>query len=1109
MADRLELRVFGLPGVLLPGRSTVKFISQRAQALLLYLAETGQIHPREELATLLWPLAARTDRQTALKNVRDALSSLRPFFESYLLTDRATLAFNRMVPHWMDSEEFRTVLDPLSPTTPLQALQTTLDLYQGEFFQGFSIEQTDSFDEWIRERREYYRNLAIIGSITLLDRLTNRGATDEAIKAARRLLTLEPASELAMRRLLQLLPKLGQHEVALQQYEQFYLHLEREYEATPAPDLIELAERVRRREVEPATSPKRETRPIVRNNLPRVLTSFLGRKREIEALRKHIVEDNAPLVTIAGEGGMGKSRLAVAVAAQLKTEFEDGVWFIPLAEIVAGESARESIAAAVARAMGITFSGSGALVAQLFDYLQNRKILLILDNFEHLVAESDFVLDLLKRTEQIKVVVTSRERLNFQFELPVRLEGLGFPRVEDVSQLSSDNLHQYESVQLFLERAMRARPGYQVTRLHLQAIADICRMVEGMPLAIELAAALVERQNPPEIIQKLERSLTLLTSSLRDLPERQRSMRAVLDYGWQLLGVEEQQVMKRCSVFQQGFSSAAARAVTTADLVMLKRLESKSLLRQVDGVDGDRFDMHELVRQYAAEQLDQSSAESENTADRHAAYYADFLQQITPRLGNESAAFHVANLDAGNLLGAWMRAVDRAQLGNIEKSFKGLFQFFSLSGKADGAESELRRTVRRVQTLLENPARETSAHETMTHETPAWQRLLAELLIQLAAVCEVLGKQNEGNHATEHALQIAHTLQDDALLARAYLRLSADIWAAGDDYQAHRDAVETALNLAQKSAQPYVEVSALSGLGNNVAMNNEYSEAIGYYERAVKLSQKHHFLQMENILVSNLGVVFQLTGDFAQAQDCFERSLTVCEDIGDHYGTGLAFANLGMLANALGDFGGAQEHLEKALDLFTEIGSRRMEGDVLANIGLAYHYLGDQATAIEQVQRSLAIANEHDFPHVKSLAYLTLGRAYESTQQAKDAASAYQRVVELKQTEGPTNETIVALSGLARLALVAGDLASASEYVETLLPMLDSKGLYAGPDLSWVYLTCYRVLLANQDGRTQPLLQRGLTLLTEQASKIGNRNQRRTFLENIAANRELLEVGGI
>ena len=404
-----------------------------------------------------------------------------------------------------------------------------------------------------------------------------------------------------------------------------------------------------------------------KTNLPIFPTPLIGREHELERLSELLHDPQCRLLTLVGTGGIGKTRLAIETATQMENEFADGVYFIPLAPV----NSSRYIVPVIADSIGFNFQGANPTdpKTQLLNYLKEKQILLLVDNLEHLLNEqsiTELLAELMQQAPRIKLITTSRESLNLQGEWVFEVHGLPIPENEDMEG---------NSVELFLQRARRAHVGFTASIKDYPAILRICTLVDGIPLGIELAATWVRTLSCVEIAKEIERGLDFLSVSVRDLPARHRSMRAVFDHSWKLLSEDEQSVLARLSVFRGGFSLEAAEQIAGATLFMLSSLVTKSLIRR----SGEgRYDLHELLRQYAKSRAQADPNDYDALEACHSAYYLKFVHSLEQPLTGpnqlSARAEFVANME--NVRPAWEYAVRHDQIELIRGSINSFWNFF-------------------------------------------------------------------------------------------------------------------------------------------------------------------------------------------------------------------------------------------------------------------------------------------------------------------------------------------------------------------------------------------------------------------------------------------------
>ncbi|MCO5185275.1 MAG: AAA family ATPase [Anaerolineae bacterium] len=662
----LVLSFLGGFQVLLNRQPITRFRSANNQGLLVYLAcNRDKPISRETLATLFWPEAPEKE---ARHNLRQALYRLRKLLdggaEPYLLVTRQTVQFNAVADYELDVEQFTCAIDA-------NALGQAVDHYAGDLLPGFSC-SSDQFEVWLRNQREYLHQLALEALLQLAEDSLASGDFGTAVTLAQRQLRLEPWREQAHRQLMYAYARMGDRSNALAQFERCREQLWDEIGIEPAPETAELYDDIKSGRFGAASAENPITPPAKpKHNLPADTTLFIGRKRESAEIKALFTQEQQRLVTIVAPGGMGKTRLGIEVGRRLLPAFQDGVTFVDLAAVTDPAEITGVIAAAIHYQAP---DKTQPLLPQLLNTLAQRNMLLILDNFEQLLAGVALIDQILKACPELSLLVTSRQPLNLVSESRYRLQGLDFPDL-----LTVDDALAWSAVALFVDSGRRSRPGYALSDDNLVYVLQICRLVQGMPLALILAAAWFELLGSAEIAIEIEKSLAFLSSDLADLPHRQRSMHAVFDRSWHHLQPDEQIVLAKLSVFRGGFTRDAAEHVAGANLRILLSLVNKSFLQRRS--DGGRYVMHELLRQYAAEQRRHLGV-SEDAQYAHCRYFA----QIVPREMQRVLYFLPLLLprdyaaDRDNFQHAWEYALHNKLPNNLADLATGMIKFMDSQG---------------------------------------------------------------------------------------------------------------------------------------------------------------------------------------------------------------------------------------------------------------------------------------------------------------------------------------------------------------------------------------------------------------------------------------------
>ena len=563
----LEIQLLGGLAILENGRPVRGLASRKAEALLAYLAHTGRPHSREVLADLLWD--DRSQAQ-AMGNLRVLLSSLRKQLGDYITITRHEVALNSARICRLDTADLATQVEGvrkamqesgcLSPEKAAR-LAKALALYRGDFLTGFHIRDCLRFEEWTLVEQERLRRLAMEGLQVLAAHYLRVGNYQAGIEQTARLLELDPLYEEAHRLMMLLMARLGRRSAALQQYETCAGVLQAELGVDPSPETTALYERIRLAPPAP---------PVC---LPSEPTPFVGRGAELTEIANRLADPACRLLTLVGPGGIGKTRLAVQSARKHSRAFLHGIYFVPLSAL----DSPENIVSAIAQAMQVDLPDVNS-AGELLDYLREKELLLVLDNFEHLLDGAPLVAQIVRHAPHVRMLVTSRERLNLRAEWLFDVAGLDFPARSAAETGVAPEAR--GAVQLFIQTAQRIRPDFSPTPADYAAIARICRLLQGAPLGIELAAAWARAFSCSEIAAEIETGFDFLSTTLRDLPRRHRSLRAVFDHSWRLLSERERGIARRLAVFRTSFRREVAKTVAGADPHTLLSLLNSSFLSQ-------------------------------------------------------------------------------------------------------------------------------------------------------------------------------------------------------------------------------------------------------------------------------------------------------------------------------------------------------------------------------------------------------------------------------------------------------------------------------------------------------------------------------------------------
>lgn len=1029
----LTLGVLGPLQVLLDDGPVAKLESDKARALLVYLAvEADHPHRRESLVGLLWPDCpepiARHNLRQALYNLRLAIRD-QAATPPFLLISRDAVQFNRLSDFTLDLAQFNALLQACEqdrsrgqdPALRAARLEEVVRLYRGEFLQHFFLEDSAEFEQWALVHRESLHQHILDVCNCLVDYYELHHDFQAARRHASRQLELDPWREEAHRQMMRALALDGQRTAALAQYETCRRVLAEELGVEPCATTRALYEQIRAGQLEaerhrPSSVP---TAPMY--NLPASLTSFLGREQELVDLARLIADPECRCITLVGPGGIGKTRLALQAAQQHRADFAQGVAFVPLASIDSLEAAVKAIASAV----NFHFYGPNDPRVQLFHHLREKQMLLILDNVEQLLIGGlrqaqlpALVLESLQRAPEIKLLVTSREVLDLQGEWVFEVRGLPFPATEH-----AESPGEYAAVDLFIQRARRASPGFAFDQADLAGIARICRLVEGMPLAIELAATWLRILPPTEIAQEIEGSLDFLSASFHDLPERHRSMCVVFDQTWRTLSAGEQRVLARLSIFRGGFGRQAATEVAGASLPVLSTLVNRTLLRRAAA---GRYELHELIRQYSAAHLATEPEAYAAAQRRHYDYFLGMAEEAEHGLTGRGQSDWLRRLEQehDNLRVALDWALERCctAAGDDERVLRlsgALRWFWRMRGHFHEGRSYLDKS------LQQCPAKSTVGR--------------AVALLGQGLLANALGDLNAARLPAEESAAIYRELGDQRGLAEALTLLGLTLVWQGEASQGQAR-LEEALAICREAGDRWGAAQALYRLGSALAdyAGDPKGRAM-LEESAAILENMGEKYTLAGVLAS-LGVVNVGSGDYAAARKRLEHSLAIAREIEHPWGMADALTNLGCVYRILGKYSTAQSHLENARQVYHEHGRSIWESDVqcaLAENALAQ---GDLAAARRCLKAACNHLGASENKWLQTLVCYLRGLLAHHEGDTTAAMRLLEETTSLARDAGYKPDLARSLVALGRTKRTLGKLPAASESLVTGLDLFRALG---------------------------------------------------------------------
>ena len=692
----------------------------------------------------------------------------------------------------------------------------------------------------------------------------------------------------------------------------------------------------------PATFPPLRTLDTHPNNLPVQLTTLIGREQEVATVQKLLLREDIRLLTLTGPGGIGKTRLGLQVAAELSDHFTDGVFFVNLAPL----SDPALVIPTIANTLNIKESAGQSPLDQLKVALGDKHLLLLLDNFEQVLNAASQVNELLLASPKLKIIVTSRAVLHVRGEQEFAVPPLAVPDSSHVTDLVA--LSQYEAVALFISRAQAVKPDFQLTNANAPAVAAICARLDGLPLAIELAAARIKLLPPQALLSRLSQRLQVLTSGARDVPARQQTLRNTIEWSYNLLNVEEQCLFRRLSVFVGGCTLQAAEVLGNAGndlridvLEVVTSLLDKSLLQHVEQTNGEpRLMMLEMVREYALEAL-VASEEMEAIRKAHAAYYLILTEQAEPELRGPQQAAWLDQLerDYNNLRAALQWLLEQGEQEQALRLGSALWRFWDMRGPVREGRDFLE------QALVGN------------HQDVA-QLVRAKALMVAAELALFQDYVERAALLCEEGLALFRSLGDTAGCANV-LALSGFVARMRGNLNAARSLAEQALALSRETGDKASIADSLHFLGVILIERGEYLRAHTVFEeRLLLLKEVGNKEGIAGSLFQLAQLLFFSMGDEERMRSLLQESLTLWQEVGTQEGTAAWLYLAGLIALNQGDTASAHRLLEMCVQSYREMGDRHSIADGLSVLGKVVYTEGDLVAARLLYEESLAISGE-------------------------------------------------------------------------------------------------------------------------------------------------------
>lgn len=866
MSLRLSLHLLGAPRLELDN-APITPNRRKTLAVIAYLAVNRWQHHRDHLSALLWP---EYDPSKALTNLRHIVWEVQQAIgEGWIVAHRDTIglisddAANSAAPSgrviWVDVARFKFLIAQSRAekdiSNRIYLLTESVKLHRGRLLAGFNLKYSPHFNEWVVAEAEDLSHQLAGALAALAEDHHSLGQAELAIPYAQRLVALDPLNEASHRRLMQIYVHAGHQNAALKQYHLCEQTLRKELGVDPQPETRALYKQIRKREIKSIQPVPQKGTGALQHNLPFQISKFIGREKEMDEIADLITDHR--LVTLVGTGGIGKTRLSLKVGEQILNEYTSGVWFVELASL----SDPALVPQTAAKIFHIVEQAEESLTEKLIRVLHPKNILLILDNCEHLLDACAQLADiLLKNCPNLKILTTSREPLGITGEVHYHVPSLGLPDLQHVLEKLLD----YESIHLFEERARLVQGHFALTMENASFIAQICQRLDGIPLAIELAASRVGLLPTEQIASQLNESLNLLTGGNRAAPPRHQTLRACIDWSWNLLSEPEQILLRRLAVFAGGWTLDAAESVCAGDMIntldvldLLGNLVEKSLV--FINSENKRYRMLETIHQYAHEKF-QGTDEMKAGRNRHLAWILAWAEKIKPELAgrDQVARLKQAETELDNVRAAIEWGLATNQVENSMRILSTLNHF--LDGR--------------------NPFKET--------------RRWFEIGLSLR------------EHLTLNTL--AKTLSEAAWITFRQNDAMAGILYA-----------EESLALAEALKDQRIMADALRVLGVTQISNGDFAEAERYFEKARLLCQELDDKDGLAVAVGNHALALTYQGNISGAIELLEQHLHLLDELDDLSTAAWFQFALGIFKALQGELEPATVHLKNSLHLYQQL----------------------------------------------------------------------------------------------------------------------------------------------------------------------------------------------
>ena len=875
--NMLEINTLSSPEIVVGNEKVSGFVSRKALALVVYLAINSGSCSREELADLLW---SDRSQERAARNLRVVLWDIRKKVGDYLSIDRHSVSISESGDIWVDVHQLLEAIESKN-------LDLAISLYKGDFLESFYLRGASRFENWQVIEREKIRLELVDGLSETIHLLLKAGKSQEAIKYLKHLLSLEPLLESAHRQLMQVYFENGEVSRALKQFEICKQTLSEELSVTPAEETQNLYAHIAQHRL------SAKLVSAIPHNLPNFTTPFIGQKDKIRELTELLSNPDVSHLSLVGPGGYGKSRLAIHLAKKSMNQFPDGVFWVPLQSL----EKESELATAVANAIGLISQTEKDIKNELLDYLRSRQTLLVLDNFEHLISGGRLVSEILTSSQHVKIITTSRQKLNLKGETIFIVRGMDYP-IDDGLASDKTSAKIFDAVQLFIKSATRSSPSFKPDTDKRRKIARICKSVDGMPLAIELAAGWVPVLSLMDIEREIIKGFNFLEGKLQDVEERHQSLQAVAEGSWSMLTEAERSVFKKLSLLKGPFTRRSAKKIARAEINDLLSLSNKSFLQKdSEGL----LRIHEWLRQYGEIELKKSKPRYFETLELFAHHYVTFLAESEWEAW--SGKIQKLRLEWANISEALLVA---ARAGDFQLLRKGLAPFFYVSYVGEDFSDS---TTLFGKMIAEFEKKDLSDNERLTYA------------LCLAFYTYFLETQNKYEQVIEIYDKVETLISGyDQGLEYAWIRAIENLVNIKSDRESDRERMhkntKQALMIFTKQKDDYAltftyNVLARRSFGDNKRM---------FGQKALALARKHNGFRDIARALMELGRTEVIYGDLEKAAKYLSEAHSRFTIIQSLNGMVHSSGYMGLIAHQQGKYSQAKAYYEHSLRLSERVG---------------------------------------------------------------------------------------------------------------------------------------------------------------------------------------------